>query len=183
VLSRFGYNFECRSACAKRQPPASAHCNKEQKKIVTNPRACWSPPAEAKTLRETKMKQTMKRNILAFAAVGAIALGGFVVAQAQAGGGFACSHGHAFGLRHLTEQLNLTSDQQTKVQPILDAAKPQITAIHQEAMQRAKTVIDSTLSQVRPLLTADQQKKLDAVQKAHQDMMNAHKELQDAMQD
>jgi Spy/CpxP family protein refolding chaperone len=129
------------------------------------------------------MKQTMKRNILTFVAAGAIALGGFVVAQAQAGGGFACAHGHAFGLRHLTEQLNLTSDQQTKVQPILDAAKPQIAAIHQEAMQKAKTVIDSTLSQVRPLLTADQQKKLDAIQKAHQDMMNAHKELQDAMQE
>jgi Spy/CpxP family protein refolding chaperone len=123
----------------------------------------------------------MKRNILAFVAAGAIALGGFVVVQAQPGPGGA-GHGHAFGLRHLTDQLNLTSDQQTKVQPILDAAKPQLAAIHQEAMQKAKGVIDSTLSQVRPLLTADQQKKLDAVQKAHQDMMNARKELNDAMQ-
>jgi Spy/CpxP family protein refolding chaperone len=126
----------------------------------------------------------MKRNLLALAAAGAIALGGFAIVQAQAGpGGFGCPHGHAFGLQHLTEKLNLTADQQTKVQPILDAAKPQIIAIHQEAMQKAKTVIDSTLSQVRPLLTADQQKKLDAIQKAHQDMMNAHKELNDAMQD
>jgi Spy/CpxP family protein refolding chaperone len=123
----------------------------------------------------------MKRNILAFVAAGAIALGGFVVVQAQPGPGGA-GHGHAFGLRHLTDQLNLTSDQQTKVQPILDAAKPQLAAIHQEAMQKAKGVIDSTLSQVRPLLTADQQKKLDAVQKAHQDMMNARKEFNDAMQ-
>ena len=41
----------------------------------------------------------------------------------------------------------------------------------------------STLSQIRPLLTPDQQKKLDAVQKAHQDMMNAHKELHDALQE
>jgi periplasmic protein CpxP/Spy len=127
------------------------------------------------------MKQTMKRNILAVVAAGAIALGGFAVLQAQpgAGGGW---HGHAFGLRGLTKQLNLTSDQEAKVQPILDAAKPQLAAIHQEAMQKAKGVIDSSLSQIRPLLTADQQKKLDAVQKAHQDMMNAHKELQDAMQ-
>jgi hypothetical protein len=46
-----------------------------------------------------------------------------------------------------------------------------------------KTVMDSTLSQIRPLLTPDQQKKLDDIQKAHQDMMNAHKELRDAMQD
>jgi hypothetical protein len=44
-------------------------------------------------------------------------------------------------------------------------------------------VIDSTLSQIRPLLTADQQTKLDAIQKAHQDMMNARKELHDAIQE
>ena len=79
--------------------------------------------------------------------------------------------------------MDLTSDQQTKVQPILDQAKPQIAAIHQEAMQKMKGVMDSTLSQIRPLLTPDQQKKLDAVQKAHQDMMNAHKELHDALQE
>ena len=127
------------------------------------------------------MKQTMKRNILTFVAAGAIALGGFGVLQAQpgAGGGW---HGHAFGLQGLTKQLDLTSDQQTKVQPILDSAKPQLEAIHQEAMQKAKAIIDSSLSQIRPLLTADQQKKLDAIQKAHQDMMNAHKELHDAME-
>jgi Spy/CpxP family protein refolding chaperone len=124
----------------------------------------------------------MKRNLLAVVTAGAIALGGFVIVQAQPGPGGG-GHGHAFGLQHLTDKLNLTSDQQTKVQPILDAAKPQIRTIHQEAMQKAKTVMDSTLSQIRPLLNPDQQKKLDAIQKAHQDMMNAHKELHDAMQE
>ena len=125
----------------------------------------------------------IKRNVLAVIAVGAIALGGFVVVQAQPGaGGAGCGHGHAFGLRGITEKLNLTSDQQTKVQPIIDQAKPQIAAIHQEAMQKMKTVMDSTVSQIRPLLNDDQQKKLDAIQKAHQDMMNARKELHDATQ-
>jgi Spy/CpxP family protein refolding chaperone len=124
----------------------------------------------------------MKQNLLTVVAAGAIALGGFVVVQAQpgAGGGW---HGHAFGLHAITEKLNLTQDQKTKVQPIVDAAKPQISAIHKEAMQKMKTVMDSTLSQIRPLLNADQQKKLDDIQKAHQDMMNAHKELHDAMQE
>jgi Spy/CpxP family protein refolding chaperone len=128
------------------------------------------------------MKQTMKRNILALAVAGTIAIGGFVVAQAQpgAGGGW---HGHAFGLQHLTEKLNLTSDQQAKVQPILDQAKPQLVTIHQEAMQKAKTVMDGALSQIRPLLNADQQNKLDAIQKAHQNMMNARKQLHDAIQE
>ena len=126
----------------------------------------------------------MKRNLLTLAVAGAIALSGFVVVQAQPGpGGHGPWHGHAFGFQQITEKLNLTSDQQTKVQPILDTAKPQIAAIHQEAMQKMKTVMDSTLSQIRPLLTAEQQKKLDDIQKAHQDMMNAHKELHDAMQE
>ncbi|HEU0210284.1 MAG TPA: hypothetical protein VFQ78_15065 [Candidatus Udaeobacter sp.] len=126
----------------------------------------------------------MKRNLLAVAAAGAIALGGFVVAQAQPG---ACGsghwHGHGFGLQDLTGKLNLTADQQSKVEPILDATKPQIAAIHQEAMQKTKTVMDDAMSQIRPLLTAEQQKKFDAIQKAHQDMMNAAKELHQATQD
>jgi Spy/CpxP family protein refolding chaperone len=126
----------------------------------------------------------MKRNVLTLVAAGAIALGGFVVVQAQPGpGGGGRCHGHGFGLQRITEKLNLTSDQQTKVQPIIDGAKPQIAAIHQEAMQKMKTVMDSTVSQIRPLLTPDQQKKLDDIQKAHQDMMNAHKELHDATQE
>jgi Spy/CpxP family protein refolding chaperone len=133
----------------------------------------------------------MKRNLLAVAAAGAIALGGFVMVQAQPGpGGGHCMggagghwHGRAFGLRGLTEKLDLTADQQTKVQPILDAAKPQIATIHQEAMQKMQTVMNSTLTQVRPLLNADQQSKLDAIEKAHQDLLNAKKQLHDAMQD
>src|SRR5436305_14426351 len=121
--------------------------------------------------RENKMKLTMKRIILTFVAAVAIALGGFVAVQAQPGlGGPGGGHGHALGLQHLTEQLNLTSDQQTKVQPILDAAKPQIAAIHQQAMQKMKGVMDGTASQLPPLLTADQQKKLEAVQQADHDL-------------
>ena len=126
----------------------------------------------------------MKRNVLTLVAAGAIALGGFIAVEAQPGPG-AGGHGHGrgFGLQRITEKLDLTSDQQTKVEPIIEGAKPQIAAIHQDAMQKTKAVMDSTLSQIRPLLTPDQQKKLDDIQKAHQDMMNAHKELRDAMQD
>ena len=61
-----------------------------------------------------------------------------------------------FMLQRLTKELNLTSEQQTKVEPIIDQAKPQIAAIHQEAMPKIKAVMDSTMSQIRPLLTPDQ---------------------------
>jgi Spy/CpxP family protein refolding chaperone len=126
----------------------------------------------------------MKRNLLALGAAGAIALGGFAVVHVEAGPrGGGHWHGRAFGLRGITEKLDLTAEQQTKVQPILDAAKPQITAIHQEAMQKMHTVMNNTLSQIRPLLNGDQQSKLDAIEKAHQDMQNARKQLHDAMED
>ena len=125
----------------------------------------------------------MKRNLLAVVAAGAIALGGFVITQTQAGSASGCVHSHSFGLREFTDKLNLTAEQQTKVQPILDQARPQIAAIHQEAMQKMKTVVDSAVSQIRPLLTAEQQEKFDAIQKAHQDMMNAQKALHEATQE
>ena len=123
----------------------------------------------------------MKRNLLTLVAVGAIALGGFALAQAQSGPGR--WHGQGFSLQHLTKTLNLTSDQQSKVQPILDQAKPQIIAIHKDAMQKTHAVMASTMSQIRPLLTSEQQTKFDALQKARQDMRNARRELHDAMKE
>src|SRR5437762_8842536 len=109
----------------------------------------------------------MKRNLLTLMAAGAIMLGCFVMVQAQPGpGGGGPRHGKRFMLERITKDLNLTSEQQTKVQPIIDQAKPQLAAIHQEAMQKMKAVMDSTMSQIRPLLTPDQQKKLDDIQKS-----------------
>jgi len=114
----------------------------------------------------------MKRNFVTLAAAGLIVLGGFSVAVAQnpRGGG---SRGHR--LEQLTEGLNLTPDQQAKVQPIIDQAKPQIAEIHREAMQKTRAVITSTASQIRSLLTPEQQKKLDENQNARRGRMNAHK--------
>jgi len=122
----------------------------------------------------------MKRNFLTLAAASLIAVGGFAVVQAETGHGRG-ARGH--GLEQLTEGLNLTPDQQAKVQPIIDQAKPQIAAIHREAIQKMKAVMDRTVSQIRPMLTPDQQKKLDDNEKAHQGRMNAHKGPRDTMED
>ena len=121
---------------------------------------------------------------MTFVAVGAIALGGYAFAEAQGGfaGGHGWGHGHGFALEHLTKSLNLTPDQQTKVQPLIDQAKPQIIAIHKDAMQKTQAIIDNTMSQIRQMLTPDQQKTFDAQQKARQDMRNAMQEMHAAMQ-
>lgn len=132
-----------------------------------------------------QMKTNMKRNLITLAVIGAIGLGGFAIAQAElaSGGGPGCWHGRGFALEHLTKSLNLTSDQQAKLQPIIDQARPQIIAIHKDAMQKTKAVMDNAASQMRPLLNADQQKKLDDLQKAHQDLINAIKELHDVQKE
>jgi Spy/CpxP family protein refolding chaperone len=119
----------------------------------------------------------MKRNFLTLAAAGLIVLAGLAVqAQGPRGGG---ARGH--GLDRLTVGLNLTPDQQAKVQPIIDQAQPKIAEIHREAMQKMKAVLDNTASQIRPLLTPEQQKKLD--ENTHQGRMRGRRGPQDTIQD
>jgi Spy/CpxP family protein refolding chaperone len=115
----------------------------------------------------------MKRNFLTLAAAGIIVFGGFTVVQAQNPRGGGGARGR--GLEELTEGLNLTPDQQAKVQPLIDQARPQIAEIHREAMQKIKGVISSTASQIRPLLTPEQQKKLDENQNARRGRKSARK--------
>lgn len=85
-------------------------------------------------------------------------------------------------LEHLTKELDLTPDQQAKVAPIVDQAKPQVQAIHQEAMQKMRAVMENCGAQIRPLLTPQQQAKFDAIKKAHEDMLNAMQEMHQARQ-
>jgi Spy/CpxP family protein refolding chaperone len=123
----------------------------------------------------------MKRNFLTLAAAGLIALGGFAAVQAQGRHGGGGGRGH--GLEQITEGLNLTPDQRAKVQPIVEQARPQIAAIHRECMQKMKAIMASTASQIRPLLTPEQQKKLDENEKGHQGRMNGRNEPRDEIED
>jgi Spy/CpxP family protein refolding chaperone len=131
---------------------------------------------------------TTKRKLIAL--TGAIALSlvawSAVNAQDPTGADGQGKHGRrewrqrGMMLDRLSENLNLTADQKAKVQPIVEQARPQIRAIHQEAMQKTKAVMDNTMTQIRPLLTPEQQQKLDAMQKAHEDMRDARQERREA---
>ena len=118
--------------------------------------------------RRNHAPQTYKNMKETLTLIAAIALGAFSFAQAQPPGG---PHGgwHMNPLEEMSSSLNLTDAQKAKVQPIVDQAKPQLQAIHQEAMTKAKAVIDASITQIRPLLTPEQQTKLDAIVKAHED--------------
>jgi len=118
-------------------------------------------------------------------AAGALACGSLIYVQAnesdpQCPTSMHSHHMMGNPLEHLSDALGLTADQKTKVQPIIDQAKPQIEAIHQEAMQKMRAVMESTGAQIRPLLTPEQQTKFDAMKKAHEDINKAMQEMHDA---
>ncbi|HEX7516993.1 MAG TPA: hypothetical protein VF345_06875 [Chthoniobacterales bacterium] len=83
-------------------------------------------------------------------------------------------------LEHMTKTLDLTAEQQAKIRPIIEQAKPQIAAARQESRQKIKAIRDNIRSQIRPLLTPPQQQKLDAIHKACEDMLKARQEMREA---
>ncbi|MFN2623826.1 MAG: Spy/CpxP family protein refolding chaperone [Chthoniobacterales bacterium] len=129
----------------------------------------------------------MTRKLISLTTAAALSLAGLVYLQAKEPG----EHGSHPGpgphhmmmenpLEHLSKDLNLTDDQKAKVQPIIDQAKPQLAAIHKEAMEKMHAVMENAGNQIRPLLTPEQQQKLDAMKKAHEDMKKAMDEMHDA---
>ena len=109
----------------------------------------------------------MKPKLIALTTLTALALGGAAFAQDSASADGGQRRGGRGGMRHdpmerQMEGLNLTADQKTKIQPILDATKPKMEEIHRDAMQKTKAVMDDTMAKIRPMLTPDQQTKLDA---------------------
>jgi periplasmic protein CpxP/Spy len=132
----------------------------------------------------------MTRKIISITAAAALSLASLVYLQAKEPGEHGPKHEHGPGpgphhmmespLEHLSKDLNLTDDQKAKVQPIIDQTKPQLAAIHKEAMEKAHVLLENATNQIRPLLTPEQQVKFDAMKKAHEDMRKAHEEMDDA---
>jgi protein CpxP len=125
----------------------------------------------------------MTRKLITLTAAAALSLASIVYLQAGEPGEHGPKHGpgphHMMGnpLEHLSKDLNLTDDQKAKVQPIIDQTKPQIAAIHKEAMEKMHALLENATAQIRPLLTPEQQVKFDAMKKAHEDMRKAMEEM------
>ena len=110
----------------------------------------------------------MKLKLITLTALVAFSLGSSAFAHEPETGGQDQRSGrggnHRNPLERTTEQLNLTPEQKAKVQPIIEQATPQIENIRREAMQKTKALVDNAMAQIRPLLTPEQQKKLDESQ-------------------
>jgi Spy/CpxP family protein refolding chaperone len=78
-----------------------------------------------------------------------------------------CHHGPQNLTAMLTHTLQLTDAQKSQVEPLVTAVRPQLDAIHQKARAEADAIIKQLDTQIRPLLTPDQQKRLDAMETLH----------------
>ena len=59
-------------------------------------------------------------------------------------------------LERLTDRLQLTADQQAKIEPILIDAGNQMQALHRDEVERVSKIIEDANTRIAPLLTADQ---------------------------
>jgi Spy/CpxP family protein refolding chaperone len=75
---------------------------------------------------------------------------------------------------HFRRALDLTAEQESKIAPIIDATSAKLETIRVETAERVRTVMEESKRQVAPLLTPEQQKKLEKLESEHRKMMSHH---------
>lgn len=75
---------------------------------------------------------------------------------------------------HLRRALDLTAEQEKKIAPIVDATSSKLETIRVETAERVRTVMEDSKKEIAPLLTPEQQKKLDKLDSEHRKMMLHH---------
>jgi len=92
--------------------------------------------------------------------------------------------GHMDPAQHaamLKKRLNLSSDQQAKVEDLLKSEQSQMEGLHsdtsaseQDRRSKMMDIHKTTNDQIRALLNSDQQKKWDDMQSRHEERMQGH---------
>lgn len=106
--------------------------------------------------------------VLAGFAVSVIA--GFNVGQAQGIAAGRHLRDNTRIIEKVTMGLNLSAEQRAQVEPFIVDAGPQLNAIEADARKKKYGVVDDTLAKIRPVLTPEQQRKLDELQKARDEL-------------
>jgi len=73
-------------------------------------------------------------------------------------------------MMHLTRRLDLTPDQQAKIQPIVTDAESRILAAHREDVVRISDILKQTTDKISALLTPEQQKELARMERSRERM-------------
>jgi periplasmic protein CpxP/Spy len=81
-------------------------------------------------------------------------------------------------LKHMTKKLDLTADQQPKVKAILDDQHAKMEALHNDSSMsredkfpKMREIHENSNTQIKAILTDDQQKKFDKMQEEQHDRM------------
>ena len=75
---------------------------------------------------------------------------------------------------HLRRALDLSSEQERKIKPIVDSTTAKLEAIRVETAARVHTVMQDSKRDIAPMLSPEQQKKLDALEREHHKIMMHH---------
>ncbi len=108
-----------------------------------------------------------KLSLLTLACVGLLALAPVANAQGPEDPMPFHHHGPPDLTLMLTRLLNLSDAQQAQVKPLVSEVQPQLDAVHKQAREAADAIIKQLNAKIRPLLSADQQKRLDAFETLH----------------
>ena len=87
-------------------------------------------------------------------------------------------------IKHLTKQLNLSADQQTKLKPILEDQRKQMEAVHNDSslsredrLSKMQALRQSSDADIKGVLNEEQQKNFDKMRaEQHDRMKNWHKD-------
>ena len=84
-------------------------------------------------------------------------------------------------LERMSKELNLTDDQKTKIKPILEEqtkqmqdARQSTSTSDQDRRAKMKQIHENTMSQIRPILNSDQQKKLEEMMSRRSERGEGH---------
>jgi protein CpxP len=127
---------------------------------------------------------TMKKTLCTIALTGLLGLGMTAFAQDQSAtpppmqGPMHQRMDPESQLAHLTKTLNLTSEQQTQIKPLLENQQQQMMQLHQDQslsradkMTKAKSLRDDTTSKIEAVLNDQQKQKYEAMQQKMQERM------------
>ena len=86
-------------------------------------------------------------------------------------------------LQKMAQELNLTDAQKEKIKPIVEDEAKQLQALRDDSslsrrqkMSKFKAIHSQSASQIRPLLTPDQQKKLDQMKEETKQQMRQRRQ-------
>ena len=77
-------------------------------------------------------------------------------------------------MEHLTHKLNLTADQQAKIEPILADAETKFQSLHRDEMERGAQIFKSSNDQISALLTPEQKVELQQMESEREKMFSGH---------